>query len=161
MAWTNPPQSLTDARDALLLCPTVTASVLPSLTTPQRQARCHYPRSDARSDTMPLFLFQRQGYQADRLNAVGYRPSGGVLVWLLVNDANVDDGTLEQYAEGIVNDLVSLGSAGETGFQYITQAECGEAIEPTAAMLAGAVAGQPDTAGCSYRAISISWKWGD
>lgn len=157
MTWTNPPPSLVDARDTLLQCVTVTGTVLPSLTLEQRQARCHYPQA-ASTDTFPLFTFRREGYGARRHDAIGYQGSGRITVNLVVDDESVDDGTLEAWAEGICNDLCSLGGA-ETGIQFVLDAECGEAIAPDARQLAAAVAGQPDMKGCSFRVISISWNW--
>ena len=158
MTWTNPPQSLIDARDTLLQSATVTATVLPALTLGQRQARCHYPRGDGRSDSFPMFVFRREKYSAKRMDAIGYGTSGTVTVHLYVADATVDDGTLEGWAEAIIQDLVSMGAT-ETGIQYIISAECGEAVEPNAAQLAAAVAGQIDEQGCTYRVISITWEW--
>ena len=158
MTWTNPPQSLVDARDTLLKCATVTATVLPSLTLGQRQERCHYPRGDGRSDSLPMFVFRRQKFRAKRMNAIGYGTDGGVMVLLYVNDSIIDDGTLETWGELIVVDLVSMGAT-DTDIQYVTEAECDEAVEPNAAQLAAAVAGQIDEQGCTYRVMSISWTW--
>lgn len=156
MTWTNPPPMVVAYRDALINCVTVSGTIFNGLTVPQMQARFHYPRADFRTDTMPGFVLSRTRQRQTRGDATGYFGGGTVMAMLHVADASVDDGTIEQYADAICNDLCSLSTADTL---YVIAAEAGDCVEPSPAMIAGAVSGQPDEASITFRVISITAEW--
>jgi hypothetical protein len=71
-------------------------------------------------------------------------------------DGTVDVGTAEIYADAICADLCSLTVADTLS---VISAEAGDCIQASAAMIAGAVAGQPDEASVTLLAVSITAEW--
>lgn len=156
MTWINPPQSVVDFRDALINCATVSGTVLNGLTLLQMQARFHYPGADVRTDPLPAFVLSRPKFRVEKSEYGGTQGKGNVGARMFVSDASGDDGTVEQWADGIALDLPALTTADTL---YVTAAEVGECVEASPGMLAASVTGQPDEQGATYRVISIDAEW--
>lgn len=151
MTWTNPPTKITEARDRLLECATVQA-ILTGLTTPQQQARFHYPEADPVTDTYPYFVLNRVSEKAILLTVGGSTGEGVIELGLYVDDA-VSTGTLEGYIT-IARELVELTTEG----LYVIEAEMMRASRPTPALQASDDGSQVET-GKSFASIVGTLQW--
>lgn len=158
----TPSPAVVGVRDCILAAPTTTTYIFPGLNLAQMQAQCFYPIAQfpVNSPALPFLVFRRLTAKYNAVNAFGSYGKGQVGVSLFWPAAAIDDGSMETYADSLASDLCSQDPTAGAGSQFITDCECGETIEPSAAMIAGAIAGTLALpAGTSLKALSLLVSW--
>ncbi len=151
MSWANPPDKITEARDRLLECQAI-QTLFVGLTTPQQQARCHYPYADPVADTMPFIVLMREDEEYAR-TTVGGTSGRGTIAAVIHLDDSVTTGAAEALVS-VASELCSLITDG----LYVVAANAERVSEPTPGMQATDDGGQVET-GKSYRTVMVSMGW--
>lgn len=147
MTWTNPPDKIIEARDAIISC---TASTTLGLALAQ-VAQYHYPTAALKTDTIPFCTLEEAEYSAERSAPGESYARGRVLAIFTLDPAVITMGSAERACKDLANQLCEL-----TGDNiFITGATRTLASKVRKSKTAATV----DGAARSYYTIQVSMDW--